>query len=191
MTICRTCMLMEMIGREGKIDDMEENCKKEFGEGKGLWPKYVQFSSVTQSCPTLCYPMDCSMPGFPVLYLLPELTVRMVSSPYLRLLIFFLLILTPACNSSSLAFLMMCSAYRLNKQGGSGQPCGTPFSILNQSVVPYRALTVASWPAYKFLRRQVRWSGIPISLRTFHSLLWFTQSKALAWNRGRYFSGIP
>ena len=32
---------------------------------------------------------------------------------------------------------------------------------------------VASWPAYKFLRRQVRWSGIPISLRIFHSLLCF------------------
>ena len=29
----------------------------------------------------------------------------------------------PACNSSSPAFLMMCSAYRLNKQGDSGQPC--------------------------------------------------------------------
>ena len=28
---------------------------------------------------------------------------------------------------------------------------------------------------YRFLRRQVRWSGIPISLRTFHSLLWSTQ----------------
>ena len=26
----------------------------------------VQFSSVTQSCPTLCNPMDCSMPGIPV-----------------------------------------------------------------------------------------------------------------------------
>ena len=26
----------------------------------------VQFSSVTQLCPTLCDPMDCSMPGFPV-----------------------------------------------------------------------------------------------------------------------------
>jgi len=25
-----------------------------------------QFSSVVQLCPTLCYPMDCSMPGFPV-----------------------------------------------------------------------------------------------------------------------------
>ena len=37
--------------------------------------------------------------------------------------------------------------------------------------------SVASWPAYRFLRRQVRWSGIPISLRIFHSLLWSTQSK--------------
>ena len=26
----------------------------------------VQFSSVSQSCPTLCDPMDCSTPGFPV-----------------------------------------------------------------------------------------------------------------------------
>ena len=29
--------------------------------------------SVTQSCPTLCDPMDCSTPGFPVLHSLPEL----------------------------------------------------------------------------------------------------------------------
>ena len=27
---------------------------------------YIQFSSVAQSCPTLCDPMDCSKPGFPV-----------------------------------------------------------------------------------------------------------------------------
>ena len=33
----------------------------------------VQFSSVTQSCPTLCDPIDCSMPGFDVHYRLPEL----------------------------------------------------------------------------------------------------------------------
>ena len=32
-----------------------------------------QFSSVTQSCPTLCDPMDCSTPGFPVHHELPEL----------------------------------------------------------------------------------------------------------------------
>ena len=31
-------------------------------------------SQFTQSCPTLCDPMDCSMPGFPVHHQLPELT---------------------------------------------------------------------------------------------------------------------
>ena len=33
-----------------------------------------QFSSVTQSCPTLCDPMNCSMPGLPVHHQLPEFT---------------------------------------------------------------------------------------------------------------------
>ena len=72
----------------------------------------------------------------------------------------------------------MYSAYKLNKQGDNVQPWCTPFLIWNQSVVPCLLLTVASWPAYRFLRRQVRWSGIPISLRIFHSLLWSTQSEA-------------
>ena len=31
-----------------------------------------QFSSVSQSCPTLCDPMDCSTPGLPVHHQLPE-----------------------------------------------------------------------------------------------------------------------
>ena len=34
----------------------------------------VQFSSVTQSCLTLCDPMDCSTPGLPVCHQLPEFT---------------------------------------------------------------------------------------------------------------------
>ena len=47
-------------------------------------PPSVQFSSVTQSCPTLCNPMDCSMPSFPVHHQLPEVTqthVHWVSDP--------------------------------------------------------------------------------------------------------------
>ena len=58
----------------------------------------------------------------------------------------------------------MYSAYKLNKQGDSIQPWRTPFPIWNQSVVPCPVLTVASWPAYRFLKRQVRWSGILIFL---------------------------
>ena len=60
---------------------------------------------------------------------------------YLRLLIFLLAILIPACASSSLASY---SAYKLNKQGDNIQPWCTPFLIWNQSIVP---CLVASWPA--------------------------------------------
>ena len=106
--------------------------------------------------------------------------LRVVSSVYLRLLIFLPAVLIPPCASSSPAFLMMYSAYKLNKQGDNIHPWRTPFPIWNQSFVPCPVLTVASWPAYSFLKRQVRRSGIPNSLRIFHSLLWSTQSKALA-----------
>ena len=41
--------------------------------------------------------------------------IRVVSSAYLRLLMILPPILIPACNSSNTAFLIMCSAYRLNK----------------------------------------------------------------------------
>ena len=98
--------------------------------------------------------------------------IRVVSFAYLRLLIFLLAVLIPACASSSSAFLMMYSAYKLNKQGDNIQPWCTPFAIWNPSVVPCPVLTVASWPAYR--------SGIPISFRIFHCLLWSTLSKALA-----------
>ena len=63
----------------------------------------------------------------------------------------------------------MYSAYKLNKQGDNIQPRCTPFLIWNQSIVPCPVLTAASWPAYRFLRRHVRWSGIPISWKIFHS----------------------
>ena len=105
--------------------------------------------------------------------------IRVVSSAYLRLLIFLPAILIPVCASSILAFHMMYSAWKLNKQGDNIQSWCTPFPIWNHSVVSCPVLTVASWPAYRFLRRQVRWSGIPISWRIFNSLLWSKQSKAL------------
>ena len=45
-----------------------------FSPAKGLAQIQTQFSSVIQSSPTLCDPMDCSMPGLPVHQQLPELT---------------------------------------------------------------------------------------------------------------------
>ena len=67
-----------------------------------------------------------------------------MSSAYLTLLVFVPAILITACVSSSLAFLMMYSAYKLNKQGVNIQPRRASFPILNQSIVPCLVLTVAS-----------------------------------------------
>ena len=39
-----------------------------------LTGRSIQFSSVAQSCLTLCDPMNCSRPGFPVNHQLPEFT---------------------------------------------------------------------------------------------------------------------
>ena len=81
--------------------------------------------------------------------------IRVVSSVYLRLLIFLPAILIPVCASSCPAFCKMCSAHKLNKQDDNIQPWRIPFPIWNQSVIPCLVLIVASWPAYRFLRRQV------------------------------------
>ena len=40
----------------------------------GIKPPSLQFSSVAQSCPTLCNTMNCSTPGLPVHHQLPEFT---------------------------------------------------------------------------------------------------------------------
>ena len=57
--------------------------------------------------------------------------IKMVSSAYLRLLIFLLTTLIPACGSSSPVFCMMYSAYKLNKQSDNIQPWCAPFPIWN------------------------------------------------------------
>ena len=93
--------------------------------------------------------------------------IRILSPAYVRLLIFLPAVLIPTCDSSSLEFHMMYSAYKLNKQNEDLQPCHTPSPILNQSIFPCPVLTVVSWPGFRLLGRQVRWSSIPISLRIF------------------------
>ena len=128
----------------------------------------------------LCHPLFLLLP---VLFFLVSLVLPTV--PWHRQLWIHILeftipwiqaILIPACASSSPEFLMMYSAYKLNKQLDNIEPRYTPFLIWIQSKVSCQVLTIPSWPTYRFLKRQVRWSGIPISLRIFHSVLWSTQS---------------
>ena len=121
---------------------------------------------------TRCHDLSFSMLSFKLTFSFSSFTfikrlfrssslsaIRVMSSAYLMLL-FLPRILIPSCDSSSPAFHMMYSAYKLNIQGENILPWRIPFSIWNQFVAPCPVLTVA-WLAYRFLRRQVRWSGIP------------------------------
>ena len=82
-------------------------------------------------------------------------------SAYLRLLTFLLAILIPACDSSSPAFCMRYSTHKLDKQGDSHTALKYSFPSF-EPVCRSTSSSVAFWPAYRFLRRQVRWPGTPI-----------------------------
>ena len=70
-------------------------CSHEKGRGQERRDEFLgSCCSVTQSCPTLCDPMDCSMQGFPVHHQLPELAQTCPSSLWCH----------PAISSSVIPF---------------------------------------------------------------------------------------
>ena len=141
-----------------------------------LEPKKIKSVTVSIACPSICHEVmgpDAMVLVFWMLSFKPAFSlssftfirrlfsssslsaIRLLSSAYLRLLIFLLTILILDCASCNLAFHMMYSACKLNKQGDNIQLWYTPFLIWNQSIVTCPILTFASWPAYRFLRKQV------------------------------------
>ena len=106
-------------------------------------PRKIKSATVSTVSPSICHEVmgpDAMILVFEMLSLKPTFSlssftfikrlfsssslfaIRVVSSAYLRLLIFLLAILIPACASSSQGFLTMYSAYKLSKQGDSIQP---------------------------------------------------------------------
>ena len=74
--------------------------------GFPLLDNSVQFSSVAQSCPTLCDPMNLSTPGFPVHHHLPEFRLMSIESvmPSSHLILYRPLILLPPIPPSIKVF---------------------------------------------------------------------------------------
>ena len=91
--------------------------------------------------------------------------IRVVSYVYVKLLIFLLAILIPACVSSSPAFCMMYSVYKLKKHGDNIQPWCIPFSILNQSIVccSMSSSHCCFLTCIQVTQEQVKWSSNPTS----------------------------
>ena len=75
--VCFMCMVNTFLCSKHKLWRKFPGCSHDFSTlfhlsaMKGIIKN--QFSSVAQLCPTLCDPMDCSMPGFPVHHQLQEL----------------------------------------------------------------------------------------------------------------------
>ena len=91
------------------------------------FPIYLLWSAGTRSHDLSFWMLSCK-PTFSlssctfIKRLFSSSSIRVMLSAYLKLLIFLLAILIPACASSSPAFSMMYAAYKLNKQGDSIQP---------------------------------------------------------------------
>ena len=105
--------------------------------------------------------------------------IRVMSSVYLRLLIFLRADLIPACASSSPTFLMMYSASKLNKQGDNIRPWRTLF-LFGTSLL-FHVQFYLLLPDLHTAFSRGRSGGLVFpSFSEFSSLLWSTQSKALA-----------
>ena len=106
--------------------------------------------------------------------------IRMVSSAYVRLLIFLLAILVPGCASSSPAFLIMYSAYKLKQAGWHYTALTDSFPNLEPVCCPKSSSNCCflTWIKISQQAGQAVWYSH--LYQKFPQLLWFTQSKALA-----------
>ena len=99
---------------------------------------------------------------------------RVVSSAYLRLLIFLQEILIPACGSSSPAFFMMHSAQKFNEQVDNNTGLSYSFPNLETVCCSTSSSNYCFLTHIRVSQEAGECSGIPISLKIFHNLLWST-----------------
>ena len=108
----------------------------------------AQFSSVTQSCPTLCDPMNRSTPGLPVHHQLPEFTqtqVHRVSHVQL-------------CETLRTVALQATVSRGFSRQEYlSGLPYPLPEDLLNPGIKPVSVMSPAL--AVRFFTTRATWEG--------------------------------
>ena len=100
--------------RDGTVSLKSPALASRFFTTSATWeaPEYSQFSSVTQSCPTLCEPMNHSTPGLPVHHQLLEFTqthIHRVVMPSSHLILCHPLLLPPSVFPSISSVQFSCS----------------------------------------------------------------------------------
>ena len=112
-----------------------------------MWLRYPMrirpFSSVTQSFPTLCNPMDCSTPGLPVHHQLPEFTQTHVKSvmPSKHLILCHPLLLPPSIFPS----IRVLSNESVLRSGGQSIGVSALASVLPMNIQDWFPLAWTGW----------------------------------------------
>ena len=141
-----------------------------------LWVLYnysVQFSLVAQSCPTLCNPMNCSIPGFPVHHQLPEL-LKLISSK---------LGCHPAISSSVVPF----SSCRQSFPASGSFPLSQLFAPGGQNTGVSASTSVEQQPS-GLISFRMDWLDLLAVQETLKSLLQHHSSKASILWRSAFFT---
>ena len=76
-----------------------------------------------------------------------------------------------APHSSTLAWKIPWTGEPGRLQSMGSQRVRHDWATFTFTFVPCPVQTIASWPAYRLLRRQIRWCGIPITLRIFQVIV--------------------
>ena len=95
--------------------------------------------SVIQSCPTLCHPMDCSMPGLPVLHHLLEFALMVMLSSHL--ILWCLFSFCPQSFPASGTFPVSC----LFTAGGQNTGTSASASVLPMNIQDWFPLGLTGW----------------------------------------------
>ena len=114
-----------------------------------LWPPFIpQFSSVTQSCPTLCDTMDCSTPGLPVhhqLLVLTQTHVHWVSDATQPS--------HPVIPFSHFQSFLASSSFQMSHffaSGGQSIGISTSESVLSMNIQDWFSLGCSGWISLLF-----------------------------------------
>ena len=135
----------------------------------------VQFSSVPQSCPTLCDPMDCSTPGLPVHHQLPELTQTHPLSQWCH----------PTISSSVIPFFSCPQSFpasgsfpmsQLFTSGGQSIGVSASTSVFPMNTQDWSPLGWTGWISLKFKGLSRIFSNTTVQKHQFFSAQLSSQS---------------
>ena len=141
-----------------------------------MWSSEIPVISGTQSCPTLCDPIDCSMPGFPGHHQLPLTQTHVIESvmPSNHLILCFPLLLPPSIFPSIWVF----SNESVLSSGGQNIGVSASASVLPTNIPGWFPLGLTGWISLQSKRLSRVFSNTTVWKHQFFSTQLSLQSNS-------------